>query len=61
MKMLIKDEPFSPQEKRVIVEELEDVRDHYDSLIEGNAFETDIEKEEIINRVETLDNILKKV
>lgn len=52
---------FTPQEKKVITEELEDIRDHYDALIEGNAFDDGIEKEEVINRVETIDNILKKV
>lgn len=53
--------PFSPKEKQIIVEELEDVRDHYDALVEAGSFEEGIEKEEAINRIETLDNILKKV
>lgn len=52
---------FSPEERKIIVEELEDVRDHYDALIEGHAFAEGIEKEEAIQRVETLDQILKKV
>jgi len=53
--------PFSPKEKQVITEELEDIKDHYDSLIESNVFDNDIEKEEMIDRSETLNNILKKV
>lgn len=52
---------FTPEEKKVITEELEDVRDHYDSLIESDAFEEGIEKEEAIQRVFTIDEVLKKI
>lgn len=55
------DPKFTPEEKKIIVEELEDVQDHYESLIEANVFETTTEKEEAINRVNTIDNILGKV
>lgn len=58
---MISNNPFTPQEKKIIIEELEDVQDHYESLIEANVFETDIEKEEAINRVDTIEGILKKV
>lgn len=54
-------DPFNPREKEVLTEELEDIKDHYESLIESNAFEAGIEKEEVIDRVHTLEEILKKV
>jgi hypothetical protein len=53
--------PFTLKEKEIIQEELTDVLDHYDSLLEAKVFETEIEKEEVIDRVQTLENILKKV
>lgn len=52
---------FSPQEKQVIAEELEDVLDYYDSMIQDGAFDNEIEKEEMISRVGTIDRILQKV
>jgi hypothetical protein len=52
---------FTAEEKKIIVEELEDVRDHYDALIEGQTFAEGVEKEEAIRRVDTIDGILKKV
>lgn len=59
--MDMKTDPFTQKEKDILAEELEDVKDHYDSLIESNAFENGIEKEEVIERVQTLENIINKV
>lgn len=54
-------ELFTSEEKKIIIEELEDIQDHYESLIKSNVFENQIEKEEAINRVDTIEGILKKV
>ena len=57
----MKTDPFTQKEKEIIKEELTDVLDHYDSLLEANVFENGVEKEEAIDRLETIDSILRKV
>lgn len=59
--MTTKNDTFTPEEKKVIIEELEDVQDHYESLIEAQVFETDMEREEAIGKVATIDGILRKI
>ena len=57
----MKTDPFTQKEKEIIKEELTDVLDHYDSLLEANVFENGVENEEAIDRLETIDSILRKV
>ncbi len=52
---------LTPEEQGVIVNELEDVKDHFQALLEDEAIDNDIEKEEMINRIDVIDNVIRKL
>jgi hypothetical protein len=53
---------LTPQEAQIIIDELEDSKDHLQALLDVDAFnENDVEKETQIKTVDIMDNVIDKL
>lgn len=59
--MIVDEKALLPEEKRLIVEELQDVQAHWEDFVSSGVYEEGVEKEEMIKKIDMIDTIIGKI
>lgn len=59
--MIVDEKALLPEEKKLIVEELQDVQAHWEDFVASGVYEEGAEKEEMIKKIDMIDTIIGKI